>query len=28
LLRKHLFINPIIRIIIREQTKENETAWN
>ena len=26
LLRKHLFINPIIRIIIREQTKENETA--
>jgi hypothetical protein len=26
LARKQLFINPIIRIIIREQTKENEEA--
>lgn len=28
LLRKQLFIHPIIRIIIREQTRDYEAEWN
>jgi hypothetical protein len=28
LLRKQLFIHPIIRIIIREQTKDYEADWD